>query len=298
MKFLIKKTQSRVIKILNYPMILMYYFLSLWPNFFYTKIVEKTNLNQVVVILSFDCDIDEDIDLLPSLLEQLSDIDIMPSLMIPTEILFQRKPETTKLMNEGYEFVNHGHRVHTIRVGYNYYSSFDYEKLSLQQMEEDIVSADSIFKTEFDYSPKGFRTPHFGNVQSKKRINFIYKVIKDLNYTFSSSTIPYFMYRFGPHRINGLIEIPLSGIYSVPLRILDSFNYYDPITGSFSGVTYFAEIRKLMDVYIKRKRGVINLYVDPSHVFNDKHFLDSMKLLRQNFTFVNYSNLLERIKND
>lgn len=298
MKLLIKKAQSRVIKILNYPMILIYYFLSSWPHFFYTKIVEKTNLSQVIVLLSFDCDIDEDIDLLPSLLEKLSDLDIMPSLMIPTEILVQRKSQTTNLMNMSYEFVNHGHKVHTVRDGFNYYSSYDYEKLSFQQMKEDIVTADTLFKREFNYYPKGFRTPHFGNVQDKKRLSFIYKVIKDLNYEFSSSTIPYFMYKLGPYRFNDLLEIPLSGTYTVPLRILDSFNYFDQRNGSFNGSSYFKEVSKLVEVYKVRKQGIINLYVDPSHVFSDKYFLESMKFLSENFTFVNYSNLIERFANE
>lgn len=298
MKILSKKIQSRLIKIINYPMILIYYLLSYWPHFFYTKIVKKINSDQVIVLLSFDCDIEEDMDLLPSLLEKLSQLDIMPSLMIPTEILVQRKSETTNLMNKGFEFVNHGHKVHTIRVGFNYYSSFDYEKLSLQRMKEDIVDADTLFKREFNYNPKGFRTPHFGNVQSKKRLNFIYKVIKDLNYKFSSSTIPYFMYKFGPYRFDELLEIPLSGTYTVPLRILDSFNYFDQRNGSFDGSSYFNEVKKLVDVYKERKQGIINLYVDPSHVFSDKYFFESMELLSKNFTFVNYSNLIERFANE
>lgn len=298
MKILLKKVQSRIIKIFNYPMILLYYFVSFWPYFFYTKIVMKINSKQVFVILSFDCDIEEDMDLLPSLLQKLSQYDIMPSLMIPTEILVQRKTQTDNLINMSYEFVNHGHKVHTVRDGFNYYSSYDYEKLSFQQMKEDIVTADTLFKEDFNYNPKGFRTPHFGNVQNKNRLNFIHKVIKDLDYDFSSSTIPYFMYRFGLSKTNEIFEIPLSGTYSVPLRILDSFNYYDQRNGSFYGSAYLKEVSKLVDVYKVRKQGIINLYVDPSHVFSDNDFLESMRMLSENFTFVNYSDLLERFNNE
>jgi hypothetical protein len=274
-----------------------FYLLSFWPNFFYRYIVKKTSLEKVYFILSFDCDIEDDMNLLPKLLGDLSGIGIRPSLMIPTEILLMQKEYTKELIDKGYEFVNHGHRIHTDRKGYIYTSIFDYEKLSISQIKEDIVTADSVFKYSFGYKSNGFRTPHFGNVQNKNTLNFIHRTLAELGYRFSSSTIPYFLYRRGIYDASGITEIPLSGTYNIPLKILDSYNYFDQLTGIFDGESYKAEISKLIKVYTQRDNGLINLYVDPSHVNGNKDFFESMKLLRENLESIDYINLVYKVTN-
>jgi hypothetical protein len=218
--------------------------------------------------------------------------------MIPTEILLKRKAYIHELLSLGYEFVNHGHRIHTAREGTVYSSVFDYEKLSLSEIREDIIEANQIFKESFGYDFLGFRTPHFGNVQKKNKLKKIYEILRELGYKFSTSTIPYFLYQRGVFKTNGIFEIPLSGTFTVPLKILDSYNFYDQSIGSFDGTKYKDEVTNLINMYKKRGNGLINLYVDPSHINDNSDFFESMKLLSSSFTSTNYKSLVRILAND
>ena len=292
------KLVARSKKLFNYPLMSVYFIISFWPVFFYSHVAKKLSTNKILFILSFDCDIEEDINLLPRILNHLDGLGIKPSLMIPTEILLKRKAYIHELLSLGYEFVNHGHRIHTAREGTVYSSVFDYEKLSLSEIREDIIEANQIFKESFGYDFLGFRTPHFGNVQKKTKLKKIYEILRELGYKFSTSTIPYFLYQRGVFKTNGIFEIPLSGTFTVPLKILDSYNFYDQSIGSFDGTKYKDEVTNLINMYKKRGNGLINLYVDPSHINDNSDFFESMKLLSSSFTSTNYKSLVRILAND
>ena len=277
---------------MNYPMMAGFYFLSLNSRFFYNSVVKSDYLKQTMFVLSFDCDIAEDLLDIEEIVNRLSAINISPVLAIPTEILDSFKNTALELSNKGIEFLNHGHKIHTARNGHHYYSIFDYEKLSKLDVQKDIFSAHEWFQTNMPNKVRGFRTPHFGNVQDRIKIKFIYDYISKLGYKYSSSRLPYFLYRDGIKNIKGIIEFPLSGAYNNPLKILDSFNYFNQSTGIFDGENYLSELISLTMIYKSNAKGLINLYVDPSHIKKSEEFWIAMKLLSDNFLNYNYARLI------
>lgn len=286
------KIKSRSRKLINYPMMAGYYFLSLNPRFFYGSVVKSDYLKQTIFVISFDCDIAEDLLDIEEIVNRLLAINISPVLAIPTEILDSFKDTALKLSNIGIEFLNHGHKIHTARNGNHYYSIYDYEKLSKLDVQKDIFSAHEWFQTNMPNEVTGFRTPHFGNVQDRIKIKFIYNYVRKLGYKYSSSRLPYFLYRDGIKNHKGIIEFPLSGAYNSPLKILDSFNYFDQSTGTFDGENYLNELITLTMSYKSNTKGLINLYVDPSHIKNSEEFWIAMKLLSDNFLNYNYARLI------
>ncbi|MGB3368600.1 MAG: hypothetical protein WBA54_13985 [Acidaminobacteraceae bacterium] len=294
-------TLRRLKKIISQPSMLYFYALSKTNKVKLFKLVsdklEDQNISGLKFVLSFDCDTDLDIEVVEDVNNRLIESGVHAVYAVPGELLIKGKSVYKILMNSGCEFINHGYRIHTIKDESGKYASvFDYHLVSEDEVVEDIVLGDKVLKDEFNYKPRGFRTPHFGSYQTRAQLKLLYKTLEEKEYTFSTSTIPHFGFKNGMvYKEGNLIEFPISGMISEPLRIFDSFLFYNQINAKFDEDKYYEEGLKILEFYKANPNlsGVINIYADPSQIYESHKFFKLMKEFAQIGENKNYSEILD-----
>lgn len=292
----------RINRILNNPMMLIYYIFSkaVRQNMFhhYSKISNREGINELKFVISFDCDTIQDIQVVEGVNQRLNDLGIIPVYAVPGELLIKGSEIYRKVLSTGAEFINHGYKIHSIREGNSYQSTFDYNDILLTEVEADIFKGHKTLIEHLGISPRGFRTPHFGNFQNRKQLCQLYNILKTLKYDYSTSTIPYFGLRFGAYfKKSGLIEIPVSGLITEPLRIFDSFLYFNNMSGKLKGSEYKREGLEIAQYYRRNvKYGVINIYADPSQIYNCDEFFQVMEEFADFAESTTYSQLVDEIE--
>lgn len=252
----------------------------LWNS--YIKACKRIGLRRGVFVLSFDCDTELDIEVIPEVYRKLKNLGIRPVFAVPGELIIAGGAVYKRLADDGAEFINHGYKKHTdLKLPDRIYESyFFYETLTTPEVESDIRSGDEVIRDYLGLTPKGFRTPHFGTYQSKKNLAFLHKTLKELGYKFSTSTTPFYGFRNGPLSIHdSVIELPVSGCPSWPLRILDSWGFAFNPQRIVSKADYIQELSALTDLLESKDPVFINIYADPSQIYDWPEFFEAMKRL-------------------
>jgi len=265
----------------------------------YRNLARKAGMKKLYFVLSFDCDTKEDAEVALSLNTRLNKIGVTPVYAVPGELLNRDIAVYRQILSSGAQFINHGYREHTYfdTSRNRYASNFFYDRLPLQTVRDDIVSGDRNLRETLGISPKGFRAPHFGTFQRSGQLRFLHGVLAELGYSFSTSTTPLFAYRFGPvYRGHGLFEIPVSGMGSKPLRILDSWTCFESPINRFTPQDYLAEGHLAADIFNDMGVGLLNFYADPSHVYNRPEFFDAVAYWASVARPVTYDQLLKEIE--
>jgi hypothetical protein len=191
----------------------------------YCRQALAAGIDRLYYVLSFDCDAPEDIVAAMRLHQKLLKIGVQCVYAVPGELLERGAGVYREIAESGGEFLNHGYRQHVSwDAGQNCYSSWNfYERLSYAEIVEDIRLGDAAIQHILGRPACGFRTPHFGTFQRSSQLRLLHSILRRLGYQFSSSTTPYWGFRSGPvfSRV-GLPEFPVSGMFTHPLRILDS----------------------------------------------------------------------------
>lgn len=144
--------------------------------------------------------------------------------------------------------------------------------------------------------PQGFRAPHFGTFQRPDQLRFQHGVLRELGYAFSTSTVPLFSFRFGPaFRDFGVLELPVSGMGSRPLRILDSWGCFEAPGRRFGPADYVTQGRLMADRYRALGVGLLNFYADPSHIHDRPEFFETVAYWASIARPVTYSQLLAEL---
>lgn len=279
-------------------------------NYFFEKIFNRISPNiiwkahalkskilfkKTYLILSFDCDTEDDIAVALVVHSKLQDVGITPVYAVPGEFLEKGETVYKNIFESGAEFINHGGRSHTyFDTIYNRHAScFFYHEQSCEILREDIVQGHRKLQNVLGFTPKGWRTPHFGTFQNKENLNFLYSVLQELKYDFSTSTVPGMAYRYGPiYKKNGLIEIPVTGIFSEPFNIMDTWAYFAAPYRVKTPNDYLRDMQYLADFAFSHPM-LINIYGDPSHIYDKPEFFKAMQTLSETATNINYSQLLE-----
>ena len=254
------------------------------------KIFKKSHF-----ILSFDCDTEEDIAVALEVQAKLQDMGITPVYAVPGELLKKGETVYKKIFESGAEFINHGGRSHTYfdTIHDRHASCFFYHEQPVEILREDIIQGHQTLQDVLGFIPKGWRTPHFGTFQNTENLNFLYSTLKELQYDFSTSTVPGMAYRYGPvYKKNGLIEIPVTGIFSEPFNIMDTWAYFAAPDRMKTPNNYLKDLQHLAE-FAFRHPILINIYGDPSHIYDKPEFFESMKVLVQKSQNINYSQLIE-----
>jgi hypothetical protein len=261
----------------------------------YAKKCNQLMLKQSLFIFSFDCDTEEDIEVVLEVHKKLQSINITPVYAVPGELLKKGKEVYKKIYQTGAEFINHGGRSHTYFDADldRHTSCFFYDKQSYKTLRDDILLGHQILKDVLGITPQGWRTPHFGTFQRPQHLRFLYDVLKELRYTFSSSTNPAMAYLNGPlYKTNQLIEIPVTGIYSEPFNIMDTWAFFASPGRINQPEDYLKAARNLAS-FAAARPILINIYGDPSHIYNKPEFFQAMECLVQCAKNINYRQLLK-----
>lgn len=269
-------------------------FIKTFPKKIIQKKIFYSNLiKEKTFLLSFDCDTQEDINILESLLKKLSSIQIKIVLAIPAELI-NNNLDKIKILNKNFkiEFLNHGYYLHT---EYDNKTSstnpiFSYEKKSLEFIRNDILKAHEYFKNKFGIELVGFRAPHFGEISFKKKKN-IFKYLKSLNYKFSTSSIyDLAIIKGAVFNYNGITEMTVTGCVDNQNKMLDSWSYLEKVEDKvILSDNYIDELKKLINFYKSEEYNYINIYADPSHIINKDEFFYYIK----NFSNFNKFNFKE-----
>lgn len=265
----------------------------------YSRLGLQAGLHKPYFILSLDCDTAEDIKVAWDLHRRLLDQGVCPVYAVPGELLRQGEKTYRKIAETGAEFINHGYKTHTYfnQTTRAYASCFFYDQLLPEQVEKDILDGDRALKEIMGIEAEGFRAPHFGTIQKKREITNIHMILKKLNYRFSTSTMPYYSFKYGPiFNKWGIEEIPVSGTWSRPLQVLDSWGYFFAPDRLFNAQDYLIEGADLTNYCRVNDLPVIfNYYVDPSHIFDKSEFYKMIRIWADYAQPVSYMQLLGEV---
>ena len=264
----------------------------------FSQLCKRSGLNQLYVILSFDCDTDQDAEAALSLDGPLRKDGIKSTYAVPGEQLTRSAEKYRKIAEAGSRFINHGAQPHTqFRDGRNEAITF-YNEMKTEEVIDDIEAGHAIVQDVSGQPPRGFRAPHFGYYQYPEQLDVIYRTAKKLEYTFCTTTLPRLALNSGPAiAASGLHEFPLTGSLQKPNTILDSWNYLDH-DGDRSLMDSYGELfLETVDFFLERKLpGVLNFYVDPAHVVDAPPFHRAIRHLVDNdVPTLHYEDLLNLI---
>ena len=261
----------------------------------YRRLAEQAGFRELFLVLSFDCDTRKDAEVAWDVHQRLKKLGVTPVYAVPGEILNAGATVYQKIAAVGGEFINHGYRDHTYfdkKQGL-YASCFFYDQLPPEMVRTDIIEGDKNIRATLGIAPKGFRAPHFGTFQKPSQLRFQHGVLQELGYTFSTSTLPLYGFRFGPAFKNfGVLELPVSGMGSRPLRILDSWTCFAAPNRRFGPDDFVREGKIAGDNYKSLGVGLLNFYADPSHIHDREEFYDTVAHWAKIAKSVTYSELL------
>lgn len=264
----------------------------------YDRKARAQGFDRLYMVLSFDCDTDEDIAAAQHIHKWLGERGVRGVFAVPGVQL--RKGATTfrSMSDEGAEFINHGAAAHTEWRDGRYWSVNFYDQMSREQVERDIRRGHEVVTEVTGKSPRGFRAPHFGHFQQSEQLAWLYSLLGKLGYEYASTTVPPYLLKYGPSvDREGVTEFPVSGRYYAPLQIFDSWGYlrspYRPKVTESYGSEFIRSVKALM---IHGIHGVANYYVDPAHVVESQSFFSALTYcLDAGLPIVTYSQLLGRI---
>jgi hypothetical protein len=259
----------------------------------------KIGFRKLYLALSFDCDTPEDTAAALEVDARVRDLGIYPAYAVPGAILEIETGVYSTLRDKGAEFLNHGYAQHTFwnQAKNRYESCFFYDALSWEQIRDDIRRGADVLNRTLGVSPLGFRAPHFGTLRGKRRLRQLHAVLAPMGFAYSTSTDPYYTFRYGPaFKKFGLLELPVTGMFSRPLSILDSWGFFAAPDRTLGPDDFLAEAKKMVN-YCRETQmvGILNFYADPSHVRQESRFYQAVELWRAVAESVQLRNLCRAI---
>lgn len=243
----------------------------------------ELGLDSLCIFLSFDCDTNQDGEVVSELCSELESRQMYFSLSVPGQTLQASAQTYGALARRGIEFMNHGFAPHTKWVVDHYEGRTFYSEMSTSAIENDIVAGHLAVHEVCGTFPSGFRTPHFGTFSQQSQRDIVYAALRKLGYQYSSSSLPQFGLEQGSAvDVAGLLEFPMIGSLSAPTTAVDSWTYLsDRIDYKLSNV-YFEHIRDTL-LYFQRHEitGLFSIYADPIHVANQAPFWRAMDFVHE-----------------
>lgn len=263
----------------------------------YGRLARGQGLDRLHLVLSFDCDTLGDAEVAVDVHERLVRLGVTASYAVPGEILERGAHAYRQIAATGAEFLNHGYREHTVKRDGVYESTLFYDRISLEEVREDVLSGDRAVREVLARQPVGFRTPHFGTFQNPEQLRFLHELIGGLGYLYSSSTVPLFGFRFGPAFDRfGVLEFPVSGTATTPLEILDSWGCFAAPERTREPVDYGREGAALAGLYGRAGAGVLSFYADPSQIHDQGVFFDTVARWREIAEPTSYAALARELR--
>lgn len=245
----------------------------------YSGMARKQGFDRLYLLLSFDCDTPEDAEAAAVLDEKLKLLGIKRSYAVPGTMLEANPQVYRAIFSHGAEFLNHGYLPHTQLQDGVYRSSTFYAKMDPAEVAKDVENGHQAVLQIIGKKPAGFRAPHFGRVPLSMQRDLIRPKLKELGEFYSTQTMPIESVKHGPILWDRQWpEFPMTGQSLAPYSLLDSYSFLQSpavrkVTPQY-GVILRQTIQNFMDWNI---HGLLNIYVDPSHVADDSGFMEAMK---------------------
>lgn len=236
------------------------------------------------ITLSFDLDYPEDVEAVPRLLNDLRGADFKASFACIGRWMEEYPDAHRRIVDEGHEIVNHSH-THPDNELLNPDNQFN--RLPRSHQRDEIERCHAACERLLNYSPVGFRVPHFGALFTPT----IYPILQDLGYLYSSSTMwwqtptlgaPYWeeIGKWGNGEMGkdtpaqAVWEFPVSGCPEHPLNAFDTWHAFR-MTHAAHG-DFRALFRRC--VVLSQSTGFyLNVYFDPQDALR----FDFAALLRE-----------------
>lgn len=262
-----------------------------------SELCRCAGLKRPVFIFSFDCDTTMDIRVVGDVHAKLADCGITPVYAVPGELLERGAEAYRKIAESGASFINHGYAEHTRldEARKIYESTLFYDRQGYDWVRADIEAGHRVLQEVLGVTPVGFRTPHFGTFQKSEDLSFLHGLLMQHGYRYSTSTVPFVACRRGPHKVADLWEFPVTGCYSEPLRMLDSWGFRFAPGRTVGPADYVREIGLLRQRMAEGEPCFVNLYADPSQVHDWPEFFTAVAGLRE-WAVPSYDQLIEMIE--
>lgn len=273
---------------------------------FFRYFGKKKPDRKVIFFLSFDCDYSKDIIHIPALLSFLDKYKIKASFACIGYFIEKYPKEHIIILNSGHEILNHTF-THPSNQEIN--PDVHFEKLSLDEQEKEIKSMQDICQTVLNYSPAGFRLPHFGNVKNID-FNSLFKMLAKQNINYDSSFLDF--QRFPgkrpdslifQHKKTGITEFSITTCPYHPFTAFDSYHIFRSKRFIYKfgrcHKNLLHAFRKMMELN-RKTRDEVNIYLDPLDVTTHSEFEAAFQFLSSDsrIRFSTYRDYLRSTQND
>ncbi len=219
--------------------------------------------------LSFDCDLQEDMDQIPSLLDLLRAEEIVTGFALVGQLASQYPMTVHRIIDEGHEILNH-----------SFSHPGNFRILGSQQKKSQIESFQGLMISSFNHKPKGFRAPHLMTSYDED----FFAALKEAG-LYDSSYVGH-----GVSNINDVWEIALT---SCPEHRKLSFDLYSHFQFPF----FASSINKFLDLWssLIAKEHFINVYFDPNFMpYSLLRYMIKMGK-KKGFSFIRMSDVIKQI---
>ena len=219
------------------------------------------NGKKAAFTLSFDFDNRKDLAYLPETLEVLECYGVKASFACVGKFVEESPREYGNIVEKRHEIINHTYS-HPNCPGLN---ERKYNEISFEERKEEIFKCNEVCKKLLNCSPTGFRTPHFGSQHTADT----YKILEELGYTYSSSTIAIRTPKRGlPFNVGGILEIPVSICPRHPFNVFDSFHSFRSKWARHTDEEFSGLFQELLKTGIANGL-LINVYFDVHDFFEN-----------------------------
>lgn len=268
-----------------------------FPYFFIKGIYENNrglyswNGNKSCLTISFDCDYPEDVEAIPALLKTLDRYSFKTSFACVGHWIEKYPREHKMILDHGHEIMNHTYS-HPDNELLNPGRKF--KLISREEKLEEVEKCHDICRKILKYEPKGCRIPHFKNLFTPE----IYGILKELGYSYSSSTWLTNTTTFGMPFLSqdGIYEFPLSTCPSHPFTVFDTWHSLN--TPRWSHRILHRGPESYCDLFLKlldlgRETGsYLNIYIDPLDIKKIGRFEAILESLAADYWVATYEELV------
>ncbi len=209
------------------------------------------------VILSFDCDLKEDVEAFLKIVSIMKQYGIVGSFACIGRYVEEYPDHHIALAEAGHEIMNHTHTHpnHKILNPNKYFN-----QLSDKEILNEIRMAHEIIDSTLGVKCIGFRSPHFGSLHTKR----VYGILRKLGYKYSSSTIATRTPSLGlPFEVGSVMEIPLTPSLKQAFTCPETWAIMRAPKKRYNTTNeYITELESILALGINRI-PVLNFYFDP-----------------------------------
>lgn len=229
----------------------------LLPKSYFLAHHKKTN-REFVYLLSFDVEYPEDVKVLPQTIATLKKYGISSSFAVIGQYVTDFPNEHKLLKDAKHEVVNHSY-THPFHDRLN--PDVNITDLNKEQLLGEIVKTNKAIEKTIGVKVFGWRTPHFGCQFPK-----IYKIIKELGFTYSSSKCDSRTTDGLPYQQDGIVELPITSTTKFPFAIFDTWNYRTGNKPLLNDSGEFLDLWRQELLFARKNNLFINHYFDPYYL--------------------------------